>query len=979
VATALRDQLQDTLRAMYTLERELGGGGMARVFLARELALDRLVVVKVLPPEMAAGVNLERFRREIQLAASLQHPYIVPLLAAGQAGDLFYYTMPFVEGESLRARLARDGVLPIGETVRILCDVADALAYAHARGVVHRDIKPDNILITGHHAVVTDFGVAKAVSAASERGSLTSIGIALGTPAYMAPEQALADPNVDRRADLYAVGVLAYEMLCGRTPFAGLPSQQILAAHVTRAPEPVIVHRPSVPPALNALVMHCLAKNPDDRIQSAGELVAQLEMVVTPNGSPPTSNGGATPDHEPSVIPPAHSPALPRVAARRLTRRRAVVGGAIVLAALGLTAAAYSAMRALGIGPMGTLVSSGAITQRQPIILADFTNRSADSTLGPTLTEAFRVDLSQSPVVRLADMRTIATGLRRMERSPRDALTPMLARELAEREGVKAVITGEINPVGKGYVLSASVVSPADGAVLAAVREDASSDAELVPALDRLSSSLRKRIGESLTTIRTAAPLEEVTTSSLEALRAYTEAIRLSNAGDYEAAVPHLQRATMLDTGFAMAWRKLAVDLDNTKAPSQQVVDAATRAYAHRDRLPEVERDLTMAYYYARVDYDPAREVAAYRAALELNPNSDVALNNLALELMRQRQYSAAESLLVRGEELTHGDVYYMNAIEAQLAQGHAADARATMDRYARALPNDPNVPLVRASLAAAQRHFDSASVIAQTVLNKRPASPFLRIHASELLAAVDLAQGKAARAEQLARSIMADAEARGALGDYLGVAVTMAWIDLRLRNRPADGLSRIAAALARHPLASIPPADRPYSMLATYYAIAGRVGEARRLLDEADQTLPAGLRRADFERYATQGAIALAEARPADAIADFRAYHDSTGCSSCGLFEIAWIHDRMKQTDSARVTYERFVTVPGFHAGITEVMGLAPSYKRLGELYEARGDRAKAIANYQRFVDLWRDADAEFQPSVRDVRTRIGRLSAEG
>src|SRR5213079_1740322 len=212
-------RLQSALGDPYRIERELGGGGMSRVFLAQETALKRPVVIKVLPPEMAAGVNIERFRREVELAASLQHPHIVPLLSAAASGDLLYYTMPLVEGESLRAKLARQGELPVSETIRVLADVADALAYAHAQGVVHRDIKPDNVLITGKHAVVTDFGVAKAVSASSGQSTLTSLGVALGTPAYMAPEQAAADPHVDHRADLYAVGVLAYEMLCGKLPF----------------------------------------------------------------------------------------------------------------------------------------------------------------------------------------------------------------------------------------------------------------------------------------------------------------------------------------------------------------------------------------------------------------------------------------------------------------------------------------------------------------------------------------------------------------------------------------------------------------------------------------------------------------------------------------------------------------------------------------------------------------------------------------
>ncbi len=282
--TELLDRLQAALGDAYRIDKELGGGGMSRVFLAEETALGRKVVVKVLPPEMAAGVNIERFRREIQLAASLQHPHIVPLHAAGQVGDLFYYTMPLVEGESLRAKLAREGELPVGDAVRILRDVVDALAYAHAHGVVHRDIKPDNVLISGQHAVVTDFGVAKAMSASSGSSTLTSLGVALGTPAYMAPEQAAADPHVDHRADLYAVGAMAYEMLCGRPPFTGMTPQATLAAHVTQAPEPPSAHRPAVPAPLNALVMRCLEKKPADRVQRAEELLGLIAVMSTPSG-----------------------------------------------------------------------------------------------------------------------------------------------------------------------------------------------------------------------------------------------------------------------------------------------------------------------------------------------------------------------------------------------------------------------------------------------------------------------------------------------------------------------------------------------------------------------------------------------------------------------------------------------------------------------------------------------------------------------
>ena len=259
---------------------------MSRVFVAEETALDRKVVIKVLPPETAAQVSLERFKREILLAAKLQHPHIVPLLTAGESNGLPYFTMPFVDGESLRVRLARHGELPVNHAIRMLREIASALAYAHEHGIVHRDIKPDNVLLSGGSAMVTDFGVAKALSASSnaEHGGLTSLGVALGTPAYMSPEQASADPSVDHRADIYSVGVLAYELLTGQPPFAGRTPQNLLAAHVTEAPEAINKRRASLPPALAALVMRCLEKRPADRPQSASEVVHALDDITTPSG-----------------------------------------------------------------------------------------------------------------------------------------------------------------------------------------------------------------------------------------------------------------------------------------------------------------------------------------------------------------------------------------------------------------------------------------------------------------------------------------------------------------------------------------------------------------------------------------------------------------------------------------------------------------------------------------------------------------------
>src|SRR5688500_2971861 len=289
----LRDQLQRTLGDNYTLERELGGVGMSRVFVATESALGPRVVVKGVPGASTGSVSIDRFKREIQIAAPLQHPQIVQLLTARDIVTLPYFTMPCVEGESLRVRIARGGELPVAEGMRILREVAAALANAHEKGIVHRDIKPDNVLLSGGAAMVTDFGVAKALSVSTDaesHGTMTSLGIALGTPAYMAPEQAAASPNIDARADIYAWGIMAYELFAGRPPFSGRSPQAILAAQVGEAPEHVLKLRPALPTPLAALIMRCLEKHAADRPQSAGEIIHTLDAITTPSGgSEPTS------------------------------------------------------------------------------------------------------------------------------------------------------------------------------------------------------------------------------------------------------------------------------------------------------------------------------------------------------------------------------------------------------------------------------------------------------------------------------------------------------------------------------------------------------------------------------------------------------------------------------------------------------------------------------------------------------------------
>ncbi len=301
-------RLAAALAGRYAIERELGAGGMATVYLARDLKHDRRVALKVLRPELAAALGPERFLREIRTTASLAHPHIVPLYDSGEAGDALYYVMPFVEGESLRARLAREGPLPVGEALQIARDVADALGYAHGRGVIHRDIKPENILLEGGHAVVADFGIARAIAAVGA-GRLTATGLVLGTPVYMSPEQAAGESHLDGRSDLYALGCVLYEMLAGQPPFTGPTAESVVHQHLAGTPAPITQLRPAVSLAVSAAVQRALAKTPADRFGTALQFAETLQPVAA----------GTT--------------------GRR--RRRPAALGAATLAAAGLLALAY--------------------------------------------------------------------------------------------------------------------------------------------------------------------------------------------------------------------------------------------------------------------------------------------------------------------------------------------------------------------------------------------------------------------------------------------------------------------------------------------------------------------------------------------------------------------------------------------------------------------------------------------------------------
>jgi tetratricopeptide (TPR) repeat protein/tRNA A-37 threonylcarbamoyl transferase component Bud32 len=1041
--TDLQSQLAEALGSTYRLERELGGGGMSRVFLATETALGRQVVIKVLPPEMAAGVNQDRFRREIQLAARLQHPHIVALLSAGAAGDILYYVMPYIEGESLRVRLARVGELPVADAVRILREVTDALAYAHDRGVVHRDIKPDNIMLSRGHALVADFGVAKAVSESTGDHSLTSLGVALGTPAYMAPEQATADPHVDHRADLYSLGALAYEMLAGRPPFVGGSPQALLAAQVTQAPDKVSAHRHTVPAGLDTLVMRCLEKRPADRWQTATELLPHLDALLTPTAGtqpatavPVVSSGTASAIRKahpvrvaalfalaslvvlsaawvlvqrlglPSWVMPAavtllalglpimlltawrerqrlmaqatgtHAAPVPGLAGRLLTWRGAITGGGLAFGGLGLGTAVFMLLRATGIGPFATLVTAGVLGERDRLILADFVNRTGDSTLGTSLTEALRIDLTRSPVVRLMERNEVAATMRLMQRDPAGGVDEATAREVAQRAGAKAVVAGEVAPLGSGYVLSARLIGAGDSATLFADRETAANAGEIIGAVERLSKKVRTKIGESLKTIRTGQTLEEVTTASLPALREYSEGIRLIDQGRQAEAMTALERAVTVDSTFGMAWRSLGVVLGNMQRNEARRLQALQRAYDLRDHMPPREAAHAEAFYYYSLRNDLPRAIEAYQRLLANWPDDGIALNNLGVIHVGQNRFSEAEGLYRRALSLYPDRAFYnSNLLETLVGQKKLDAADSLMVEWAKRAGPTPYRLRFGALLAREQSRYDVAFARIDSAM--RLLAPDARVPAFAVQGMTLRFVGRYREAERVTAQLIELAERIGVPEAVFQQTMNSAEADAFVLGKTDAAAARLDRLLARHPLDSMPAVSRPYGRLATVYVLAGRTDRAQSLLAAFEREVPADARDGDASADIARAAIALARGDAAATLPLLRAAHHKAQCFFCTAFAEGRAFERLSMPDSAIAAYERLANEKYLDPESRDFY-LAAALRRLGELYETRGDRQKAIEFYGRFVDLWKNADEELQGVVRDVRRHMAELAGE-
>ncbi len=937
-------RLQGAVGDTYRLEQELPGGGMSRLFLATEASLRRRVVLKVLPPEFASEVSAARFRQEIEVAARLQHPHILPILAAGASDDLLYYVMPYVAGESLRHRLTREGKLPVAQALRVLHEIADALAFAHAEGVLHRDIKPENILLEGGHAVLTDFGVARALAESQSGGRLTASGFAVGTPGYMAPEQVAGERQVDGRADVYALAVVGYEMLAGAPPFSGASAQAVMAAHLTETPRPLTDLRSETPPAVVNAISRALAKDPGARLQSAAEFRDALADVHQRRGR---------------RVRPVHVSAALAVV---------VLGG--ILAVLFRPRPRLDP-NLVAVAPFDVLAPSLALWREG---LVDVLSRNLDGA-GPLRT------VSPTIVVR------------RFAGRP----DPTSAGELGRSTGAQLAVYGQLIGAGGDSVRAIATLFDVGAARTLAEIERR----DLVDNMDRLADSLTLALLRELGRVRPVGTVRHsaLGTRSFPAVKAFLQGEQYYRRAVWDSALAWYERAAEEDSTFALALQRIGhalgwqrVGTDSLSIAYHLRAGGFNRGLAPRDSLLIVADSLmgVMFGYVADAAYyqHSQRAVAALEEASRRYPDDPevwYALGDFGFHFARpvdtpERVLSAFDRAIALDSSFAPA---YIHQLRLAVDGGDPAAARRYAQLYLAQGPTDVERAGVRLALqlldpgtaasAETQRMLDAAppttlSSVRTTIAHLPDSEETLirvaRVAASRprdpvfgaALSRLRLAQALALRGHVREAYSLAGTEMRAVFGELAVLGAI-----------PAD---TVGAAFARWGAGAPPEAI-------WWWSGRGDVAALERHSRQADSVARSAkpLPGRGFWRYRAEWAHASALAVRGDtagALRRFEALPDSLCplCYGSRLQRARLLAARGREREAADLLEWR---IP-INYGANEVLFRLEA----GRLREGLGDRERAIAAYAWVAAIWKNADPELRAYVDEARAGLARLTGE-
>jgi len=687
----------------------------------------------------------------------------------------------------------------------------------------------------------------------------------------------------------------------------------------------------------------------------------------------PKEPGGEVTDSSPSESL-ASSDLSPR---RIFTWRNALLGGAAAFVLMAAVTTGFMFMRTRGIGPVGSLVAKGVLEERSRIVLAEFD--AEDPVLARTVTESFRADLTQSTIVHLVEPDSIADALSRMGLEQDTELTEDAARELALRDGFPAIVAGEVAPLGDGYVLTARLVSAADGALLASARASARDQNALLQAIDEVSSKLREQIGESYTSLRETPTLAHVTTGSLAALKKYTQAEDARHKeGNLDAAIGLLEEAVALDSTFALAHRDLATILANQRRNWDRQIQALESAHRHRDRLTERERYLVEASYSQDVLDDRTRTIQVYESMLRLDPDDAQALNNIGFNYWMQGDFERAGEYYRRAREADPSpDIYAANVAAAWANVGdirRADSAYAVLDETSDSPQFKPWRALFeyqRGDEEAARSQF---AALAENFATQAEVVAFAR----QTLGRFELVHGRLRAAEALISEAVELDRGRGDAGAALQHGLETAAFLLIAVKDTAAALRELDRALVETPPDRLPVLDRPWVWAAKIAARAGDAALARELIGQRDaEVSPRFLEIERRYEHDFRAWLALAEGDADRALAELR-QQPADGCPRCLPAEFAHLFEAAGQADSAIARYEQYLETPSNFQLFLDALVRAPAHESLGRLYDERGDLENAALHYAQFVDLWEDADPELQPRVESARARLEEIVRE-